>query len=411
MTSINEIEDDLNQLNIDEGTNTATQRQRQARTRQTVEEHRQNNENRRVRNRFRNRERRVGMTEEEHRQYNVNDAAQRRERRAGMSEEEHRQYNENRRLRDIERRAGMTEEERQQYNERRRRRRYEYASYHACNCNIDTFNPNTSYIIPNDLGPMTHQCDYCGALGFKCEMKRNEGITHMGKMCCNQGQIDLPPPPPAPIKLYALFTENTPEAKMFRHLIRYFNSGMAMGSLQADDATLYQGGPAAFKLHGQLYKRIGPMLPAHPSVYGDGTPKCLQIYFCDAEEQANIRVRQDCGVRRNRTTYEKHKAMFKLLHNILTTCGNPHLRKYLSIHEEITSTGMNPDDVQIVIETHPDDDRHSGRFGAPVSTEIFALLPDRTNEHVSKYAIITPMRQSDPTNNRTSPNSSKQADR
>ena len=247
MTSINELEDDLSQLNIDEGNNTATQRQRQARAHQTVEEHIQYN----VNNAVQQREHRTRMTEEEHRQYNANDAAQHRDRQAGMTEEEHRQNNENRRLRDTERQAGMTEEEHhqynvnrrlrdtehrtqmteeehQQYNERRRRRRYEYATYRACNCNIDTFNPNTSYIIPNDLGPMTHQCDYCGALGFKCEMKRNEGITHMGKMCCNQGQIDLPPPPPAPIKLYALFTEGTPEAKMFRHLIRYFNSGMAM---------------------------------------------------------------------------------------------------------------------------------------------------------------------------------------
>ena len=80
----------------------------------------------------------------------------------------------------------------------------------------------------------------------------------------------------------------------FRHLLRYFNAGMAMGSIQVDDQTVYQGGQASFKVHGQIYKRIGPMLPSLPSVFGDGTPKCLQIWFCDTEEQANLRVQQNC---------------------------------------------------------------------------------------------------------------------
>ena len=85
MTSINELEDDLSQLNIDEGNNTATQRQRQARAHQTVEEHIQYN----VNNAVQQREHRTRMTEEEHRQYNANDAAQHRDRQAGMTEEEH----------------------------------------------------------------------------------------------------------------------------------------------------------------------------------------------------------------------------------------------------------------------------------------------------------------------------------
>ena len=270
----------------------------------------------------------------------------------------------------------------------------------ACKCNIDTFDPDTANIIPNDLGSMDIECDYCHALGFKVEFRRNQdNKKHMGKMCCNQDQVKLDPPPPVPIALYKLFTSDDPRAETFRHLLRYFNAGMAMGSIQVDDQTLYQKGPASFKVHGQIYKRIGPMLPSLPSVFGDGTPKCLQIWFCDAEEQANLRVQRNCGVLRNETIYQRHKDIFKLLQRILTSCGNPLLHRYLTIHEEIEKTGINPDEVRIVMDINPSEDRHPGRFNAPKSTEIFALLPNHTTENLSKYAILTPMRQSDPTQN------------
>ena len=55
----------------------------------------------------------------------------------------------------------------------------------ACKCNIDTFDPDTANIIPNDLGSMDIECDYCHALGFKVEFRRNQdNKKHMGKMCC-----------------------------------------------------------------------------------------------------------------------------------------------------------------------------------------------------------------------------------
>ena len=127
--------------------------------------------------------------------------------------------------------------------ERRRRRRIDEndsSSYAACNCNIDTFDPNTAGIIPHYLGPMEFECDYCHALGFECEIKRDKHMNHMGKMCCNQGKVKLNPPPPAPIELYKLYTLDDQRSKTFRELVRYFNAGMAMGSIQVDDQTVYQ---------------------------------------------------------------------------------------------------------------------------------------------------------------------------
>ncbi len=235
-------------------------------------------------------------------------------------------------------------------NDRRRRERRSQGNINsflaACRCNIDTFDPDTANIAANDLGPMNVKCGYCQALGFEVEFKWNKEdppMKHMGKMCCNQGKIILEPPAAVPIALYKLYTSNDPRAETFRGLLRYFNAGLAMGSIQVDDQTVYQGPPGAFKVHGQIYKRIGPMLPSLPSVYGDGTPKCLQIWFCDADKQADLRVRQDCGVRRNRTTYRRHKEIFQLLQDILRSCGNPLLHRFLTIYEEIERSGTDPD--------------------------------------------------------------------
>jgi hypothetical protein len=87
-------------------------------------------------------------------------------------------------------------------------------------------------------------------------------------LCCNQGKIEF--------ELYKFLTENSEKAKYFRKYIHMFNAGMAMASMQVKDETIYQGAPATFKVSGQLYRRIEPMLASN--VYDEGRPACLQIY-------------------------------------------------------------------------------------------------------------------------------------
>ena len=125
-------------------------------------------------------------------------------------------------------RSGMSEEERAQMNQQSRERMAHLRSQRrddwepagrVCNCNIDTFNPNNLRIKPNDLGPMGGSFDrtflYCGAKGYKIEMRGTSTEPHMGQLCCNQGKIELPRPSPFPIELYKLLTEETLEAKEF----------------------------------------------------------------------------------------------------------------------------------------------------------------------------------------------------
>ncbi len=278
-----------------------------------------------------------------------------------------------------------------------RTQRWALSAGAACKCNIDSFNPDRMNIIANDLGRMIHTCNYCHAFGFESEMRYTKHMHHMGRLCCNQGQISLSTPPPFPIQLYSYFTGQSSKHKHFRKRIRYFNSGMAMASLQLNDATVYKNGPAAFKIHGQLYKRLGPMHASN--FYDSGHPKCLQIYFFDPDEQAAYRVNRPYPIPRSSAEYTMDKAIFAKLQTILTSCGNPLLNKYLTINEEIKQTNISPEEVRIVLDTTPTNNRHEGRFNAPTCSEISMLLPDENDIGLSKEAIVTPMRQSDPDDN------------
>ena len=58
---------------------------------------------------------------------------------------------------------------------------------------------------------------------------------------------------------------------------------MAMAYCQVNDATVRVGVPGAFKIYGQLHRRIGNILNDSSS-----NAKCLQVYFYDPSYQARL---------------------------------------------------------------------------------------------------------------------------
>ena len=60
--------------------------------------------------------------------------------------------------------------------------------------------------------------------------------------------------------------------KYFSQKIRVFNSGMSPSSVQVKYNTVKKHGPEAFKVMGQLFRRIGPIL----ATAGSTDPACLQ---------------------------------------------------------------------------------------------------------------------------------------
>ncbi|KAL7541801.1 hypothetical protein ACHAWF_007019 [Thalassiosira exigua] len=133
------------------------------------------------------------------------------------------------------------------------------------------FNVATYY----DVGPLGFACYHCKALGFVDERKIKSGRGYFGQLCCNQGAVKFSAFPDLPPRLAQLWTGDDAHAKYFRKNARRFNASMSLASLTVNDATANRGGPGCFKIHGQLHRRIGPLL-ADPQCT---EPSCIQTFI------------------------------------------------------------------------------------------------------------------------------------
>ena len=119
--------------------------------------------------------------------------------------------------------------------------------------------------------------------------------------------------PDIPPNLQRLYSSRTGNAKHFQTAIRFFNAGMARASLQVNDSTVHTRGPAAFKVYGQMHRRIGSMLaPSNATQYS-----CLQVYFCDPADQDRYHASRDTSSKTDREK-EKNMRVFAALRRILT---------------------------------------------------------------------------------------------
>lgn len=142
------------------------------------------------------------------------------------------------------------------------------------------------------IGEMNIVCVYCRSLKFPKEPP---------KVCCSNGSVSLTPlkEPPEPLLSYVsgnnnydflnIFSEiiffkifivlgTTTKSKHFLKHIRQYNSCFQMTSFGATDIIKYPGYMPTFKIQGQIYHRIGSILPPV-----NETDKFLQIYFLGDE--------------------------------------------------------------------------------------------------------------------------------
>ncbi|CAG7893082.1 unnamed protein product [Brassica rapa] len=128
------------------------------------------------------------------------------------------------------------------------------------------------------------ECPSCGALVWQSESTGRDPRTKELRftICCNQGQIKLPPmrqPPPVLEKLL--------QCKQFRETIRVYNALLAFTSIGAniDYSVVFGRGPFTFRIQGQTYHRIGSLLPK-PGL----PPKYLQLYIFDTANEVKNRL-------------------------------------------------------------------------------------------------------------------------
>nr|VDC87942.1 unnamed protein product [Brassica rapa] len=152
-------------------------------------------------------------------------------------------------------------------------------------------NVNSFLMAPSDASSSSEatnnpilECPSCGALVWQSESTGRDPRTKELRftICCNQGQIKLPPmrqPPPVLEKLL--------QCKQFRETIRVYNALLAFTSIGAniDYSVVFGRGPFTFRIQGQTYHRIGSLLPK-PGL----PPKYLQLYIFDTANEVKNRL-------------------------------------------------------------------------------------------------------------------------
>ncbi|KAF8059640.1 hypothetical protein N665_1227s0016 [Sinapis alba] len=129
------------------------------------------------------------------------------------------------------------------------------------------------------------ECSKCGALVWTSESTGTDFRSGelMFTICCNQGQIRLPPikqPPPV--------LDDLLKHRWFRNAIRIYNAVLAFTSIGAklDYSVVYGPGPFTFRIQGQTHHRIGSLLPSKGR-----PPKYLQLYIFDTNNEVSNRLK------------------------------------------------------------------------------------------------------------------------
>jgi hypothetical protein len=114
-------------------------------------------------------------------------------------------------------------------------------------------------VVNSYLGKMDNTCRHCGALHFKNEILSGEKEEY--KQCCHYGSMELPALLRYPEEIKILLQGTDSEGRDFRENIRSYNNVIAFASMDADIVSPSNNGPYCFRIHGQIYHRIGPLHP------------------------------------------------------------------------------------------------------------------------------------------------------
>lgn len=214
-----------------------------------------------------------------------------------------------------------------------------------------TYNPLIKYADDTNIGRMTEICQFCNALKWNGEANG---------MCCSAGKIRLDPilEPPEPLK--SLLTGEHPLSKHFLDSIRAYNSAFQMTSFGAKQVP-EPGYMPTFKVQGQVYHRIGALLPT------DDAPKFLQIYFvADYLEQANIRGQHIPNLNPQIIT-----GLQNMLHNV-----NCYVNSFKAALESVRDDDRENYKFVISADRRPASG-HAGRYNAPATDEVAVVLVDQ----------------------------------
>ncbi len=130
-------------------------------------------------------------------------------------------------------------------------------------------------VEPFSIGKMDIICAFCEAYRFPKERLN----------CCHDGKVLLSSLPTYPPEMHELFTSNSALSKNFMENIRQYNSSVSFASFGAQLSTPTGRGPYTFRLHGQIYHRIGSL---HPN--NNSPPVYSQLYIIETRQAVKARL-------------------------------------------------------------------------------------------------------------------------
>jgi hypothetical protein len=226
----------------------------------------------------------------------------------------------------------------------------------ACMYDIDEL-PIAPQLHESDIGEMNVTCSYCGAVRFS-----NEHST----ICCQNGAISLPNPKLPSPPIWDLYTGNDARSRFFQNHIREFNQALSFASLRAQVDHFPTGGVPTFRIHGQVYHNMGPLLPS------DGeTPKFCQIYFHDSDNAASYRL---SAVSLNAGGHASD--IIEILQNEVAQFS-PHYQLFQAAIERSVTF---PECQLILHADRTPTNEHERRYNAPTSSEIAVLIHGNSDE-------------------------------
>lgn len=214
----------------------------------------------------------------------------------------------------------------------------------------------------SDIGELAYSCPFCAAKKWKDETS----------FCCHNGAVSLPPLEPLPPLLENLVYGADVRSNKFFQQIRSYNNMFAMTSIGCEEVR--DGYMPTFKICGQLYHRIGSLLPDD-----NNTSKFLQIYFIgQSDEEAALR--KSYSKKSDNIDLDLVKQIQTVLHS-----HNHYVRELKTAHEKVVNNN-NVEDIRVVIKESKEKNVHKGRANVPSVNEIAILL--KGEEYGNRDIII-----------------------
>ena len=209
----------------------------------------------------------------------------------------------------------------------------------------------------HDLGNMDQECLHCGAKFWLHEKNQNSSLSSPKfAICCADGKVNLPPMLEPPPYLLDLYTSSHTDASHFRKNIRAYNSLLACTSFGANIDETFQGrGVSNFKIHGQIYHRIGSLLPNEGQ-----NPVYAQLYIYDTDHENTNRLH---------IMHDLNANILQYLQNMLDT-HNPYVQNFRQARDILQENEA----AEVYMHIYYDRLRDPHRYNTPTASDVAAIM-------------------------------------